>query len=530
MIPSITPHEWKRFLWAAIAGAIIFIFTQLGPTAGDQLFSETTHKVISKSEAAQTAEKFAKQQFGVDAISSHTIYQTDSLANGYFSKEDLLDQFEQKYDAKFPTDTFQVNLDLEDGSQAYVYIHMTNGSVTGWHWFGAEAADNDRLVQSSAKKFALSKGFTSEQLDQTYLNDDGDAVMHPTGYSLGDSSLELVIGVGFIDNKAVITRYKPAFKAPSEYITYVDGQKDIGSVLSVVSLAYMCFISLVLSLIYAILYRRHTTFKRGVFISLVFIIFYIYNNLNVLDGIFASFGEQSRSDAEMNATIMVTIVLLIPVGLAVYFALVAGDGMWRSQKRPLWPGFRERGYGDHVWRSVWLSYLFAAIILGCQSIIMMVMEFTAGSWATSDATQSSYNTTILWIMPMMAWCAAISEEAIFRLFGIALFKKWFKNTFIATLIPTIMWALGHVSYPIFPFYTRIVELVILGTVFCLIFLRYGFITAVFTHAILDSLLMGLDLVSVGGAVNLTAALIYAVLPIIVAWVIKVWHNRRHMPA
>lgn len=526
MIPSITPQDWKRFLWAAIAGAIIFIVTQIGPAASDQLFSSSTHKVIAKSEAALIAEKFVRQQFGKAASSSHAIYQTDSLANGYFSKEDLLDAYEEKYDAKFPTDTFQVNLELEDGTKAYVYVHMTNGSIAGWHWFGAEAADNEQLIQTSAKAFAETKGFRSEELDSVYINDDGDAVLHPDGYKLGDASLELTIGVGLLHDQAVITRYKTAFQAPAEYITNVEGQKETGSVLSVVSLVYMCFISLVLSIIYAILYRRHTTFKRGLFISLVFIVFYIYNNLNVLDGIMASFGEQSRSDAEMNATIIITVVLLVPVGLAVYFALVAGDGMWRSQKRPLWPGIRERGYGEHVWRSVGLSYLFAAIILGCQAVIMIAMEFLAGSWATSDPTQSPYNTNMLWLMPMMAWCAAISEEAIFRLFGIALFKKWFKNTFIATLIPTIMWALGHVGYPIFPFYTRIVELVILGTVFCLIFLRYGFITAVFTHAILDSLIMGFELVSVGGVVNMTAALIYAVLPVIVAWVIRYWYNRR----
>ncbi|WP_435165366.1 CPBP family intramembrane glutamic endopeptidase [Paenibacillus glycanilyticus] len=526
MIPSIAPHDWKRFLWAAVAGAIIFIFTQFGPAAGDQLFSSSTPKVIAKSEAESTAKKFVREQFGKAAVTAHTIYQTDSLANGYFSKEELLGKFEDKYDAKFPTDTFQVNLDLEDGTKAYVYVHMTNGSITGWHWLGGQSSGNAQSVQTSAKAFAETKGFRPEELDSLYIDDQGDAVLHPTGYTLGDASLELIIGVGLVDDKAVITRYKPAFQAPADYVSYVEGQKKTGSALSVVSLAYMCFISLVLSLIYAILYRGHTTFKRGIFISLVFIVFYIYNNLNVLDGIMATFGEQSRSDAEMKATVLITVVLLIPVGLAVYFALVAGDGMWRSQKRPLWPGFRERGYGEHVWRSVGLSYLFAAIILGAQAIIMVAMKFLAGSWATSDATQSPYNTDMLWLMPMMAWCAAISEEAIFRLFGIALFKKWFKNTFIATLIPTIMWALGHVGYPIFPFYTRIVELVILGTVFCLIFLRYGFITAVFTHAILDSLIMSFELVSVGGGVNITAALIYAILPVIIAWVIKSWHKRR----
>lgn len=532
MVDSIARHDWKRFLWAAIAGALIFLFTQVGPIFQQSASVDSAMKVIDKSVAEGQAIQFAKQQLGIDAESAYTVYQTDSLATGYLSKEKLLESYEKQYGTQFPNDTYQVQLDAEDGTVAFVYVHMANGNVVAWHLTNSvnESLDQEQLIQA-AEQLAVTRGFRSNELNDHYLNDKGELIVHPAGYKIADASLELTIGAELVNGKPVVTQYKPVLKAPAAYEAEVAAQKQTANMLSLVSLLYMCLMSLVLAIIYAVLYRRHTTFKRGIIISIIFIIFYIYNNLSIMDGIRAQQGEQTMNEQMLTFTMIITVLLLIPVGITVYFSLVAGDGMWRSWRRPLWAGFREPGYGDHVWRSVGLSYLLALIMLGLQSIIFIALEYFIGSWSTSDATQSPYNMKSLWLLPMLAWCAAISEEAIYRLFGIALFKRWFKSTFIASLIPTIFWALGHVGYPIFPYYTRLVELVILGLIFCYIFLRFGFITALFTHAILDSLLMGLSLISVGGALNITAAVFYAVLPVIIAWIIKKWHDyKRKKPS
>ena len=63
-----------------------------------------------------------------------------------------------------------------------------------------------------------------------------------------------------------------------------------------------------------------------------------------------------------------------------------------------------------------------------------------------------------WIFPIDGLvCCHIRRKLFYRLFGIGLMKKWFKNTFVASLIPTIIWALGHVTYPIFPSTTRLLR-------------------------------------------------------------------------
>jgi len=99
-----------------------------------------------------------------------------------------------------------------------------------------------------------------------------------------------------------------------------------------------------------------------------------------------------------------------------------------------------------------------------------------------------------WLLPIVAWLAGISEEAIYRLFGITMLKKIVRNTFVACLITTLIWALGHTLYPIYPISTRPIELTVIGLLFSYIFLRYGFITAMFSHVVFDSILMGATLI------------------------------------
>ena len=48
-------------------------------------------------------------------------------------------------------------------------------------------------------------------------------------------------------------------------------------------------------------------------------------------------------------------------------------------------------------------------------------------------------------------------------------EKIVRNTFVASLITSIIWALGHTLYPIYPVISRPIELVIIGLLFSYIF-------------------------------------------------------------
>jgi membrane protease YdiL (CAAX protease family) len=509
MVELIKPNEWKRFLWAAAACLIVYVFIEIVPMFGAIQEGEYSKPAITKAEAGELASSFAAEQTGLAIKKAKAVHQSDKLLNGYLSKEELLPSYNEQYDASFPTDTYQVELAFQAGGRGFVYVHMESGEIVAWNLFIGDEELSDTEKNELIQSFLLAKNFRAGELTDGKLVENGEWIGKPTGFSIGEAKLGLELAALSVDGKPVITKYKPAFIAPADYRSYVKNQDAIAGFLTGFGYMFMSFVLFVLAVIYAVLYRRFTSFKYGIWLTIIFFITYIIMNLNILDGIRASLGENPGSDQMVMFTAIFTVFLTIPMAASVYISIVAGDGLWKAQGRSVWPRFGQRGYGQYVWRSMGLSYMFAVILFAVQAIIFLVLHFTIGTWGTSDVTQSPYNMGVLWLMPVLAWAAAISEEAVFRFFGIGLFRRWFKNTFAAALLPTLFWALGHVMYPFYPATTRLFELMIIGLLFSFIFVRYGFITAMFTHAIFNSVAVGMSLLTVGSAANIISAIFFS---------------------
>ena len=524
--------EWRRWAWLGAAGALLFVLFQVLPATSDSSFRDQTEPVIAKREAERQASDFASRHFGAAPLSAHAVHQSDRLMYGYLMKEKLYEPFRHDYEARFPTDTYQATLRLPDRKTLFVHVHMTSGEIVGWRLFNDSLAEETAALEESktldmARAFAETRGFRAEELREGYVNRAGEAVLEPQGYRIGEARLRLVIGIGTTDKgQPVVTKYKAVFEVPERYQAYVAGQDRLASRLTLFGNLLISGVMAIVAAVIAVLYRKRISFGRGVVLTLLFLACYLVNQFNMADGMRASFGEDPRAELLYTGGMALTVVLTVLLGFAVYFSLVAGDGLWRAQGRGLWPKFGEAGFGAHVWQSMKMSYLFALILLGAQTVILFALERSTGAWSTSDPAQSPYNLRIVWLYPLLAWAAAISEEAVYRLFGIGLLRKWLRSTFAAALVPTVIWALGHVAYPIYPATTRLIELTVIGLAMSWLFLRYGFITAVFTHAIMNSILMAVSLVFLGSAANLATAAVYLALPVAVAWVLKRLHDKK----
>lgn len=527
MIDSIKPNEWKRFIWAAVACFIIYGAVQIVPMITAISSGEMNTKVIAKSAAEDKASAFVEKETGLKVKSAKAVHQTDKIMNGYLSKYELVKAYTDKYDPMFPTDTFQVDLKFVGGGSGYVYLHMHSGKVVAWNLKleGEQLSDADKAKEAIA--FLTAGNFSGTEFIGGQILPNGDwQPKPPAGYSIKNAHLNVLVNALVVNDRTIITKYKPVFEAPSDYINYVEKQDKIAGYLTSIGYLFMSFVLFVLAIIYSVLYRKHTSFKYGIVLTIIYLITYTIMNLNVLDGIRATLGETDMAGATVSITAIVSVLLAIPMAGSIYVSIVAGDGLWKAQGRALWPRFGQRGYGDYVWRSVGLSYLFAIILFAIQSVIFIALKLSIGTWETSDASQSPYNMGVLWLMPVLAWAAAIGEEAVFRFFGIGLFRRWFKNTFAAALLPTFFWALGHVMYPFYPSTTRLFELMIIGLLFSFIFVRYGFITAMFTHAIFNSVAVGLSLLTIGTAPNIISAIFFSVLPVLIAFVLKYLSHKK----
>jgi hypothetical protein len=149
-------------------------------------------------------------------------------------------------------------------------------------------------------------------------------------------------------------------------------------------------------------------------------------------------------------------------------------------------------------------------------------------WSTIDPASSPFNFLWVWFYPFLAWCAALEEEAVYRMFGIAIFVKIVRKPMVAAFISSLIWAFGHTQYPIYPVYTRVIELVVIGLVLSVVFLKYGLITAIFAHAVMDAVLMGLSVLSFGG-LNAMAGIAHIAMPAIVAYIIVLLHRNFRRP-
>ncbi|WP_157794016.1 CPBP family intramembrane glutamic endopeptidase [Paenibacillus donghaensis] len=542
----------KRLLSAGIIGVLLFALFQIYP----QLMSsspDTDTTVISKSEAKAQAARFAAQKLGLQADAEDhwgVVYQSDSDFYGYMSREKLLGEYaKQQLDQRYPFDVFHVTLYPASSavSNLSVDLNMYTGEPVGFSTQAETSASGGtgRSTSAGSSPAAASEDAAplslqqQESLARPWLQEWGvnpsKLQIEPgTGdFTLVYSNSSVTIGESRLMYKfsfspqGKVNQFKAGFTAPGWHTSYVEDQVTLGTRLNLYGYYLPTIALALLALIYSILRRSHTSFARGAFLSVVHFAIMMGSTYNSLPETFSD-----SPDARLNALILFVIYTLFSLlmSLMLYFSLVAGDGLWRKEEglNP-WPRAHEPGYGQYVLDSIKVGYVWAFVLLGVQSLMFLVLSFTLNNWYTTDPAQSPFNMKYAWLLPAVAWLAGLSEEAIYRLFGIRMLQKIVRNTFAACLITTLIWAFGHTLYPIYPVSSRPIELTVVGLLFSYIFLRYGFIAAMFSHVVFDSILIGSSLIFMREPVNITAGAVSIILPFLVAYIVY-WFNRRRPPA
>ncbi|MGF7047094.1 hypothetical protein J2T13_001596 [Paenibacillus sp. DS2015] len=514
----------------ALGLVVFFIINFVMPAINVSSTELQSVKMISKEQATQTATQFAQSQLSNDIFNhSDTIvtYQSNSDLYGYLSKNKLIKDYTTKFEASYPYDVFRVRL-AEADTYLNVDVHMNTGKVVA---FSYESIGSRQLeVQTMDETLNLESrykltepwleqwGYTSAKLKLT-KNDKSGLIYTDPNTKIGDSTLQFK----FTFDMNTISSFEPSFSVPADHVAYVKKETMTALWLTILGYGLLTLVLGILAIIYSALTHTHTSFLRGIFLSVFYFAVSMLSTYNMIPALKAEGG----TTGDITFTLVSTGIISFFMAALLYFSLVGGNGLWRKEAglNP-WPRAKEPGYGSYVLNSMYVGYLWAFILLGVQSVIFLVLEHTLHTWSTTDSSQSPYNMLYPWTFPLLAWLAGISEEAIYRLFGIKMMKKIVKNTFIACLIPTIIWALGHTLYPIYPVVSRPIELLVIGLIFSFIFLRYGFIAALFSHVIFDSILMGFSLFALGDTANVSAGIVSMIMPVIVAYVIYVFNSKK----
>lgn len=490
--------------------------------------------VVTKQQAANAAMNFVRNRFtlGQDA-QAHTLYQSYSVRNGYLLKEQLYDDYKEKYEGRFPLEYFEVEInDSEKGVTYYVAVNYKNLTVFGFMMNRSASARSESV---SAPDADLMKPVTEAIREMGYdpaefmLNGEhgqswnGSLVFRSKTERIGEIPLELHMKVS--GNR--VTAFEPVFPVPDTFIAWQEAQDRRSALMTRISMG-VSLVMTIAALVLMVRRRREIHYARGALLTFLFLAIYIANNFNMIPA-FRTMHGNGPSEPGALFTLWFSNIFVGLMAISTYLALSAGRQLWLDRGWNPWPVWRDSVFGGEVWKATVRGYLLCLFILGLQQAMFFVGAEAFDVWTVSDPTDSVYNMTYPGIFPLMAWVASISEEAVYRLLGIALMLKLTRSRFLAVLLPSVIWAMSHTQYPIYPVYTRLVEVTVIGLIFGYVFLKYGFLTALFTHASMNSILMGLSIMFIGEPGQVAIGGAYLAAPAAIGWVLSRLHagfNRR----
>jgi len=222
-----------------------------------------------------------------------------------------------------------------------------------------------------------------------------------------------------------------------------------------------------------------------------------------------------------------------PFFIAVGFVLPALAG--ESLRFEVTPNEKSRGFlstllssfcSINIARQIFVGYIAAVIILGVQAFIFNLGFKYCGVWdELSWLTQASTSMIPAFTALMIGFQASFSEESMFRLFAINLFKKYGVPTFVAVFFSAAIWGFGHTGYQIFPMWFRGIEVTCIGIIMGIFYIRFGFVCVIVAHFLIDAFLSSLPfLLRPNGSFDFYSALAVVSLPLLLA-LIALMFNR-----
>jgi Type II CAAX prenyl endopeptidase Rce1-like len=142
-----------------------------------------------------------------------------------------------------------------------------------------------------------------------------------------------------------------------------------------------------------------------------------------------------------------------------------------------------------------MGYLLAAIGLGYITVFYLIGKKYLGVW---EPIGSGYSEVLNTYFPSFdpltnSFRASVREELMFRFFAIALLLKYLRSRTLALFVSALIWGFGHSDYAVFPFYTRGIELTLVGLIDGYFFIQYGLITVIVAHFVYDAVIGAIPL-------------------------------------
>ncbi len=434
---------------------------------------------------------------------------------------------------KMPTVDYVVRYFKElEVEEFNVELDSSTGEITGYAHILPEEAKIDSLSQEQAQAMALA--FLSKEYDPDTLEkkDEVDYKQpnrtdYAVSYKVKNTELQTRYGEAHAELSVVIQGnqiggFSYTLFVPENFGLAITKEMASGMFLSILSALATVFIY-VLAFVIMIkkFIKKETNWKFFLYLSLILLALLILVLVNTYPLLKSSYATEAPYLVFMGIVFVTGIIALIFSVAGIFISMVSGEALARE----VWPEkisvlskiIKKEYFSKDLAYAVGRGYLVAFISLGLTTIIYSLGKKYLGVWSLS--TYEDFSDLLTFFPPLILFAtilmAAITEEFLYRLIGITFFRKYLHSTVLAVLVTTLIWAVAHSNYPVFPYYFRAIELMITGSLFAYIFIRYNLTTMIVAHYLINGILLGSTLFFSGRLDLLTYSLIIILLPLLI---------------
>ncbi len=525
---SISPY----MLLAGLAGLVAFVLLYRSATPQAAVTLEVT-----RDEAVASAQNFLEEQ-GTDlAVFKRAVQFRGSSISLVFLERTLgLDEASRWAREEVPIWSWRIRWFQPNEKEEWSVRVGVDGTVVGLRHLIEEAAAGADLEEDSARSIAESfvqdRGWSlaefelvessSEKQDNrtdhtfTWEKSGSTVTWQTDDPEAGTGSVRLSVTV--VGDR--IGGYRHFLRVPEGFARDLERTLSVGQVIAIGSLG-LTFLLVLTALVISIVRRDDVNWRPALVLAALMVVLFVVTGLTAWPTVKFGYPTELQWAAYVGIIVVGLLFVALVYGIWVAFTAAAGESLGRETFPSSLDGFVEAARGRLVIpamaRASLNGYALGFAVLGYLTVFYVFARSYLGAWLPAEGPYSEiFNASLPFLAPLtISLLAGVTEEVTYRLFGISLFKRYLKSTVVALLIPAMIWAFAHSNYPVFPIYIRGIELTIAGLIFGVGFLRFGIVTCIVAHFVVDAVLLGMPLLSSGNTAYLISGIAvmgFALLP------------------
>lgn len=465
--------------------------------------------LYSKSEiTAQAAEFLSSQGLSTVGFRQLTLFDPDDRARLFLERELGLEEANRLIEERVPVWRWRARWFRPPEKQEMAVYLSPQGRLLGFRHVVEEAAPGARLSPEEAR--AIAEEFLRNQTEAPHRLVEQRAEERPArrdhlftweeeGFAARGATLRRRVVV----QGDRIGEYLEFLHVPEQW------ERDFARMRSTNELfqwaAEACFAALFVAAVILVirwLRRRLIPWRPLVALSAAIGGLMVLNQLNLLAFVIDGMPTATR----FGEAVLFGVLGAVGAGVGTFFyvilAAAAGEPLYRQahpRKVALAALFSRRGLATkEFFLACVTGYGLTALHLGLVVAFYLVGR-RFGVWSPQDVSYSDLlSTAAPWLYPLtISVLASASEEFWFRLLAIALLKRYLGSSWLAVLLPALVWGFLHSNYPQQPGWIRGVEVGLIGILAGVVMLRWGIMATLVWHYTVDAILIGMFLFESG---------------------------------